>query len=137
MDMKTGLFTLLFLVAFKASLAQRDSLALPRLFDTIYTKPMVQASYPGGDSGWRAYVKKHVKYPRKAWWDEVETEITVGLVINKNGVVESAQHLNITGYGFEQEAVRLVMKSGKWKPATHNGQPVKSEGQLKVEFRLK
>lgn len=107
------------------------------LLDTIYTRPEVLASYPGGEKAWKRYVKKNLKYPRKAWWDEVESEVTVKVIIEKDGTVADAIHMNISNYGFEQEAVRLVKRSGKWMPATHRGKPVKSEGQLTVEFRLR
>ena len=107
------------------------------LFDTIYRKPEVLPSYPGGEKAWKQYVKKNMKYPRKAWWDEIESEVMVKVVIEKDGTISDAIHLNVTNYGFEQEAVRLVKKSGKWIPATHAGKPVKSEGELTIEFRLK
>jgi periplasmic protein TonB len=108
-----------------------------QLFDTVYTKPEVLASYPGGEAAWKKYVKKHMKYPRKAWWDEIESEVAVKLIIEKDGRVSEAYHLNVTSYGFEQEAIRLIKNSGKWIPAMHRGKPVKSEGMLTIEFRLK
>ena len=117
--------------------AQKANSKLPLEYDTIFTKPTVLASYPGGEVAWKKYVKKNMKYPRKAWWDEVETDIAVKLIINKDGTIDQAQHLSMAGYGFEKEAVRLVLESGKWLPATHNGNAVKSEGVLKIEFRLK
>ena len=117
--------------------AQKAEGKLPVEYDTIFTKPTVLAAYPGGEVAWIKYVKKNMKYPRKAWWDEVETDIAVKLIINKDGTIDQAQHLSMAGYGFEKEAVRLVLKSGRWLPATHNGNAVKSEGVLKIEFRLK
>lgn len=106
-------------------------------YDTIYTKPDVLASFPGGEEAWKKYVKKNLKYPKKAWWDEVESEVQVKLIIEKDGKISGAQHMNISNYGFEQEAVRLVLKSGKWRPAIHRGRPVKSEGLLTIHFRLR
>ena len=117
--------------------SQKAESKLPVEYDTIFTKPTVPASYPGGAVAWIKYVKKNMKYPRKAWWDEVETDIAVKLIINKDGTIDQAQHLSMAGYGFEKEAVRLVLESGNWLPATHNGNAVKSEGVLKIEFRLK
>jgi len=108
-----------------------------QVMDTIYTRPEVLASYPGGEKAWKQYVKKNMKYPRKAWWDEVETEVTVKVIVNNDGTIADAVHMNVSNYGFEQEAVRLVKKSGRWLPATHGGRPVKSEGMLTIEFRLK
>jgi len=135
--MKKILFILFSSLVFYGAVAQNKSAGSPVLYDTIFTQPTVLASFPGGDSAWKVYVKKHVKYPRKAWWQEVETDVSVRIVVNKDGTIESAQHLNTTTYGFENEAVRLVLKSGKWIPAMYNGRPVKSEGVLKIEFRLK
>ena len=106
-------------------------------YDTVYTRPDVLASYPGGDQAWKKYVKKKMKYPRRAWWDEIESDVQVKLIIEKDGRVSHVQHLTISDYGFEHEAVRLVMNSGKWKPAIHRGRPVKSEGLLTINFRLR
>ena len=135
--MKKFYSLLLMLLALGTLEAQKTGIQPAVEYDTIFTKPTVLASYPGGEVEWKKYLKKNLKYPRKAWWDEVETEIAVRLIINKDGSIEQAQHLSMAGYGFEKEAVRLVLESGKWIPAIFNGMPVKSEGVLKIEFRLK
>ena len=135
--MKKFCSLLLLIVAVGAVHAQKAESKLSVEYDTIFTKPTVLASYPGGEVAWKKYVKKNMKYPRKAWWDEVETDIAVKLIINKDGTIDQAQHLSMAGYGFEKEAVRLVLESGRWLPATYNGNAVKSEGVLKIEFRLK
>jgi protein TonB len=132
------LFFILILLASASFIhAQKKNIPSHQLYDTVYTRPEVMASYPGGDVTWKKYVKKNLKYPRKAWWDEIESEVAVNLIIEKDGTISNAYHLNTSNYGFEQEAVRLVKSSGKWIPATHRGQPVKSEGQLTIEFRLR
>ena len=105
--------------------------------DTVYTNPEVYASYPGGDVAWKKYVKRNLKYPKKAWWDLIEGDVAVKLVIEKDGTISNAWNLTTTGYGFEQEAIRLIKQSGKWIPARHRGQVVKSEGELTILFRLK
>ena len=135
--MKKFYSLLLMLLALGTLQAQKTGIKPAVEYDTIFTKPTVLASYPGGEVEWKKYLKKNLKYPRKAWWDEVETEIAVRLIINKDGSIEQAQQLSMAGYGFEKETVRLVLESGKWLPATFNGIPVKSEGVLKIEFRLK
>ncbi len=123
--------------AFISAEGQNTKTRMPFVYDTIFTKPTVLASFPGGDTAWKKYVKKNLKYPRKAWWEELETDVFVRVTIAKDGTVERAEHLTTSGYGFEKEAVRLVMDSGRWIPATFEGKPVKSEGELKIEFRLR
>jgi protein TonB len=122
---------------FTQAICAQNSVTKTQLFDTIYTKPQVLASYPGGQKAWQKYLKKHLKYPRKAWWDEVESEVAVKLIIEKDGHISDAIHMNISNYGFEEEAIRLVKKSGRWIPAMHRGKPVKSEGLLTIEFKLR
>ncbi|MDB5193401.1 MAG: energy transducer TonB, partial [Segetibacter sp.] len=115
--------------------AQSNKKSTPQ-YDTVFTKPQVFATFPGGDVGWKAYVKKNLKYPRKAKLQGLETEIAVKVVIDKDGKVLSAQHMNTAGYGFEREAVRLVTESGKWNPAKHYGRAVACEGVVQVEFKV-
>jgi periplasmic protein TonB len=134
--MKTVVLFLLSLWMYSSANAQGSTTSVPA-YDTIYTKPETFASYPGGDSAWRVYVKKEMKYPKKAWWDEIETEVTVKVVVDKTGYIKEARHLTTSGYGFEKEAVRIVTESGRWIPAMHRGQPVACEGTLVIEFRLK
>ena len=109
----------------------------PVEYDTIFTKPEVFATYPGGEDAWKKYLKKNLKYPKKAWWDEMEADVVVKIIFDKEGNIKETVHLTNTGFGFEEEAVRLVKKSGKWNHAIHKGKPVACAGSLKIEFRLK
>ena len=130
--------TIILLIVSSTLWAQRNrASAKVQQNDTVYTRPEVLATYPGGEKAWKKYVKRNLKYPRKAWWDEIESDMTVKVIIEKNGRISDAYHMNISNYGFEREAVRLVKKSGKWLPAKHKGMPVKSEGELTIQFRLK
>ena len=104
----------------------------------VYTKVDVLPSYVGGETGWNDYLKKNLKYPRKAWWDEIETEVLVEFIVEKDGSITNVKHLTISDkYAFEQEAVRLVQKSGKWIPANLRGNQVSYLARLRIPFKLK
>jgi periplasmic protein TonB len=130
-------FLLIILFSSVGNLSQAQTPNKPEEYDTIFTKPEIFAKYPGGEDEWKKYLKKNMKYPKKAWWDEMETDIIVKVTFDKDGNIKEVQHMNTSGYGFEEEAVRLVKKSGKWNPAIHRGKPVACAGSLKIEFRLK
>jgi periplasmic protein TonB len=134
--MKTFLLFFAAICMYSTIHAQGSSTTLPA-YDTIFTKPEKFAAYPGGDTAWSAYVKRAMKYPKKAWWDEIESEVTVKVVVDKDGYIKEARHLTTSGSGFEKEAVRIVTESGRWIPAMHRGRPVACEGTLVIEFRLK
>jgi protein TonB len=106
--------------------------------DTIFTKVDVLPYFPGKEEGWKTYLKKHLKYPKKAWWDQVESEVTVEFVIQKDGTITDVRNLTISGeYGFEKEAVKVIEKSGKWIPAVKGGRNVAYLARLTIPFRLK
>lgn len=104
----------------------------------VYTKVDVLPSFIGGDIAWQDYLKKNLKYPKKAWWDEIETDVLVEFIVEKDGSITNVKHLTISEkYGFELEAVKLVQKSGKWIPATLRGNKVSYLARLNIPFRLK
>jgi protein TonB len=105
--------------------------------DTIYNIVDVIPSYPGGEEAWKKYLKKNVKYPRKAWWEELEADVGLEFTIKKDGSITDIVHLTVVGWGFEEEAIRLLKKSGKWIPALKNGKPVNYHAKLTIPFRLK
>ncbi|WP_409965983.1 hypothetical protein PIECOFPK_02390 [Mycovorax composti] len=55
----------------------------------------------------------------------------------KGGNVSDVKPLTSLGYGMEQEAIRVIKKSGRWKPAIQNGREVKSFRKLPVKFIVK
>lgn len=105
--------------------------------DTIYNIVDVIPSYPGGEEAWKKYLKKNVKYPKKAWWEELEADVGLEFTIKKDGSITDIVHLTVVGWGFEEEAIRLLKKSGKWIPALKNNKPVNYHAKLTIPFRLK
>lgn len=105
--------------------------------DTIYTMVDVIPTYPNGDAGWQAYLKKNLKYPKLAKKSAVESEVVLELIVRKDGSLTNIKYLTIAGYGFEEEAIRLLQKCEKWNPALKNGKPVNYKGRITIPFKLK
>ncbi|MCU0320769.1 MAG: energy transducer TonB [Chitinophagaceae bacterium] len=105
--------------------------------DTIYTMVDVMPTYPNGDAGWQAYLKKNLKYPKFAKKSAVESEVVLELIVRKDGSLTNIKYLTIAGYGFEEEAVRLLKQCEKWSPAFKNGKPVNYKGRITIPFKLR
>lgn len=135
--MKYILIFLGFIFCFNGLQAQQNEKKPKVELDTIYNIVDVIPSYPGGDEAWKKYLKKNVKYPRKAWWEELEADVGLEFTIKKDGSITDIVHLTVVGWGFEEEAIRLLKKSGKWIPALKNGKPVNYHAKLTIPFRLK
>lgn len=101
-----------------------------------YTVIEEQAEHKGGMEGWIKHLKKTFRYPAKAIRNDIEGDVDVTFIVNKNGDLENIEVLNGIGYGCDEEAIRVVSKS-KWNPGKQKGQPVKSRMRFRVSFRLR
>lgn len=126
-----------FLFAFHFADAQQSTESIKVVMDTVYNIVDVLPSYPGGDEGWKKYLKKNLKYPKKAWWEELESDVVMDFVVRKDGTLTDITHLTVFGWGFEEEATRLLKTCGKWIPAMKNGRAVDYHGKLTIPFRLR
>ncbi len=63
--------------------------------------------------------------------------VTIQFIIDVAGNVSDVKALSGVGFGMEQEAIRVVKKSGKWNPGIQNGREVKSYHKLPITFTVK
>lgn len=94
-------------------------------------------TFKGGTPNDFAYwVARHIKYPKDAKEIGVEGTVMVHFVIDTDGKIYEA-HVH-EGEGVHQlldeEAVRVVKKSPKWKPGKKDGKPVKVSYTMPVVF---
>jgi TonB family protein len=84
--------------------------------------PVSAASPPAAqpEIGWDAFklfVEKNLHYPQAAAQNGIEGNVVVRFTIEADGSLSGFQIQQSTGYGCDEEAVRLLKESGKWKPA--------------------
>jgi TonB family protein len=96
------------------------------------------ALFPGGLAGWRRYLERNLKYPEAASDKGVQGTVRIELTVNKDGSLSQSKikALNDPGAGLAEEAIRLISKGPKWKPATKNGQPVAYRFVQTITFQL-
>ena len=106
--------------------------------DEIYAFVEVEAEYPGGNKALIKFLAKNIRYPNRAVREEIEGKLVVRFVINQKGKVAGAkiQQGMPSCPECEKEALRVVNKMPKWKPATVKGEKVKAYFDLPISFRL-
>ena len=112
------------------AVAQDTKHADPRYF-LLDEHPTFKGGSPNDFALW---VTKHVKYPKYAKEIGIEGTVKVHFVIDKKGKVSEAHVLQGVHPVLDQEAVRVVLKSPKWKPAKKDGRPVKVSYTIPVMF---
>lgn len=75
-------------------------------------------------------------YPAEARDAEVEMDVPVLIVVDRNGQVVEAQAVGRHGYGLD-EAATATIRSYRFSPATRNGTAVRVRMRWMVQFRLR
>jgi TonB family protein len=103
------------------------------IFPTVENEP----GYPGGPSGWMAYLNKTFKYPPEAIAGKIEGTVLVQFLVDQDGTVSDVQAIKgpETG-GLREEAIRVFRESGKWVPAKQFGVTVKAYKIQPITFKL-
>ena len=137
--MKRGLIflivSLVFLVTGINVNAQNTKDADPAYFE-LDEHPTFKGGTPNDFAYW---VARHVKYPKNAKEIGVQGTVMVHFVIDTDGKIYEA-HVH-EGEGvhplLDEEAVRVVKKSPKWKPGKKDGKPVKVSYTMPVIFSFR
>jgi protein TonB len=119
--------------------ALSQAAATPDVKDTakkISPKVEKPAEFPGGAEGWRSYLEKNLRYPKKARREEIQGVVRVQFVVDRDGVVKEITPLNDPGGGLAEEAVRIIAKGPNWVPAEQNGKKVIYLHVQSITFRL-
>ena len=90
----------------------------------------------GGYAAFYKYVKKNIKYPNQAKRMGVEGKVYVQFVVDTDGSITDVKAIRGIGAGCDEEAVRILSGSPKWKPGKQRGRAVKQRIVLPINFKL-
>jgi len=102
----------------------------------IIDTTIVQPEFPGGINGWSQYLSSTIKYPAEAKKNNVQGRVIVSFIIQKDGSLADIKVLRGVGSGLDEEAVRVISESPKWKPGTKNREPVNVAFTIPIQFKL-
>jgi protein TonB len=94
------------------------------------------AEFPGGIEGWKRYLERNLMYPESAIEAETQGAVRVQFIVDKEGQISEVVALNDPGQGIADEAVRIIKKGPKWKPAEQNGHKVIYRHIQTIVFQL-
>lgn len=101
--------------------------------DIIFTKVEKDAEF---DGNWGKFLQSNLRGDTPAENDAPEGTYTVVIqfVVDVDGSLSNIVALSNHGYGLEQEAIRVLKQSKKWKPAIQNGRQVKAYRKQPITF---
>ncbi|MEY4098243.1 MAG: hypothetical protein RL170_1087, partial [Bacteroidota bacterium] len=94
--------------------------------DKIFTVVQIPAEFPGGQQGWVRYLERTLNrdLPVENGAPAGKYSVVVSFVVARDGSISDVKSENDPGYGTKDEAVRVITRGPKWKPAVQNGRNV-------------
>lgn len=95
-----------------------------------------ESSFPGGIKGWGKYLNENMVYPDRAQKLEKQGTVIIQFIVDTEGKVTDPEIIQSVEFSIDDEALRMLYKSPKWKAAFQNGKKVKSYKRQPLTFKL-
>lgn len=92
--------------------------------------------FPGGQEKLHAFLASTIKYPESAKESGIQGTVYVSFIVRKDGRISDAKILRGIGADCDEEALRVVNKMPRWKPAKQRGKNVDVQFNLPIGFKL-
>jgi len=99
-------------------------------FGITATKP----EFPGGYAKFAKYLRSSTKYPLLAAKNNIAGKVAMSFIVDQTGQLTQVKVVKGLGYGLDEEAIRLLSNSPKWRPGVINGQPVRFAFDININF---
>ncbi|WP_183557741.1 energy transducer TonB [Mucilaginibacter sp. SP1R1] len=90
----------------------------------------------GGAAAWAKFLQKNLRFPPVAQDNGVSGRVFLSFIIEKDGHLSNITVDKGAGYGFDEEALRVLKLAKAWKPGIQNGQPVRVKYTIPINFQL-
>ncbi len=102
----------------------------------VYDKPDVLPEYPGGETALMQFLSRNIRYPQEAQDKGIQGRVTLRMIIEKDGSINTVEVLKSANELLDKEAIRIVKLLPKWTPGKNKGEPVRVGYTLPVQFRF-
>ncbi|MGZ3755352.1 MAG: TonB family protein [Mucilaginibacter sp.] len=103
-----------------------------KVFDVVERRP----EFPGGMTAFFRFIGETLKYPAAMRENNVQGKAYISFIIEKDGSISDVRSLRDPGYGAGEEAVRTISLSPRWNPGIQNGQPIRVQFTVPINFSL-
>lgn len=105
-------------------------------YQQTFTKVETDPEFEGGMSAWRKYLERNLNSDVTVNNGAPKGNYTVivQFIVEKDGSITDIKSLTKYGYGMEEEVIRVMKASPKWKPAIQNKNIVRAYKKQTVTF---
>lgn len=106
--------------------------------DKVFTVVQIPAEFPGGTEAWARYLQRNLNrdIPVQNGAPPGRYTVYVTFIVDKTGNISDVHAENDPGYGTKDEAIRVIKRGPKWKPAIQNGRNVIYRHKQGITFQV-
>ncbi|HEY0055567.1 MAG TPA: energy transducer TonB [Pedobacter sp.] len=119
----------------QAAIQENEGGAAP---DKVYDNTLVDIApeYAGGTKELARFLSTNIKYPELAKQKNVQGKVYLSFIVEKDGTLTDIKVKQGIGSGCEEEAIRVLKASEKWKPGMIKDSPVRTYFSVPITFQL-
>ena len=102
----------------------------------IFTSVEQNPEFPGGDAAFGKYLGNKIRYPAVAKENNVQGKVFLNFTVERDGSLTDIKVVRGIGSGCDDEAVRVLKSSPRWKPGIQNGRAVRVSYTIPISFTL-
>ena len=99
-----------------------------------FARNEVVAEFPGGEKAWYKYLGNNLRIPKELENQNIKGEIILKFTITTTGLIETVEIIKTLNPLLDKEAIRVIRKSPRWKPAKQNGKKVPATRTQPITF---
>jgi protein TonB len=99
---------------------------------------IVQAQPRGGMKKFYKFIAANFNYPTRCQSAGINGEVLLKFIVELDGTLSNFEVIEYTKAcpEFAKEAIRVLKKSPKWKPAMKNGTPIRHFRRMPIKFQV-
>ena len=102
----------------------------------VFSAVEINPTFPGGEVNLYRFLSANIHYPDKAKATNISGRVFIQFVVEKDGSLSNFKILRDPGAGLGAETERVLATSPKWSPGIQNGNQVRVQYTVPVNFSL-
>lgn len=111
---------------------EEEDFSKQKIYDIVEEMPI----FPGGDYELIKYIAENLDYPQEALESGIQGRVFVKIIVEPNGSISNVKIIRGLGYGCDEEAIRVIESMPNWEPGRKNGEAVRVNMAVPVNFKL-
>ncbi len=100
----------------------------------IFTSVEQLPQFPGGFGAFGRFLQINIHYPAKAMENNTQGHVFISFVVEQDGTLSNIKVAKGLGDGCDEEALRVMNISPRWKPGMQNSRPVRVQYSVPISF---